>query len=170
MRYQVIATSLLLLVSACTPIKDTSMKKQLLISAKCKGSERRGNDPVPFEGKDLLLDISIANPQNTEVGFPLTYVQKCGPIIKLIDSRTKAEAYLKGNLADNALQKQFTIIRSGQSLLLEWVITSGELEQFGGTHVDVSAEITVKTGIQVGGNLVDFQGSDTLRIVRRTNP
>ena len=141
------------------------MKNHLLaIKANCKG-----NDRCLFDGRDLFLEIRVTNTHKSEVGFPLAYVQKTGPIIKLIDTRTKAETYLRKNLADLDLQEKFTLIQPGQSVVMEWVITSGELEQFG-LPVDLSAEITVKTGIRVDGRQVEFLGTDTVRILSKPNP
>jgi hypothetical protein len=155
-----------MLLSACSQTKDSPMTNQLLtITAKCKG-----NDKCLYEGKDLLLEISIKNEQSAAVGFPLTYRQKTGPSIRLMDTRTKAEAYLKTNLADSDLRSQFTSIAPGQSVLLEWVITNGELEQFLGTDVNVVAEITVQADVQSGGKLANFKGADTIRIVGKKRP
>ncbi len=137
----------------------------LTITAKC-----RGNDPCLFEGQDLFLDIRITNNHRSELGFPLTYLQKTGPVIRLIDTHTKADTYLKTNLADFDLQEKFTLIHPGKAVVVEWIISSDELRQFAGPYVDLSAEITVKTGIQVSGKQVDFRGADTLRIVSKDKP
>jgi len=139
------------------------MSDQILtVSAKCKAT-----DQCLFEGTDLFIDISITNNTKSDVGFPLAYIQNSGPIVKLVDNRTKAESYLKTNLADFELRNKLSVINPGKSLKIEWVITSDELLQFDAKHVDVSAVITVKTLIKVEGEdkLVDFIGSDTLRIV-----
>ncbi|MGA7904709.1 MAG: hypothetical protein WCA06_18930 [Terrimicrobiaceae bacterium] len=142
-------------------IKDISMKNQfLVIKAKCKGSEQ-----AKFEGKDLLLEISITNNQEVEIGFPLEYLQATGPIIRLIDARSRAETYLRTNLADLDLREKFTPVQPGKSVVIEWVISSGELEQFGGPYVDVFAEITAKAEIKMSGKRFDFLGTDTLHIV-----
>lgn len=164
MQYKV-AVSLSLLLSTCTCVKDIAMTNQLLtITAKCRGS-----DPCQFVGKDLFLDISIRNNEKTEIGFPLAFVQKTGPIIRLIDTRTKAETHLHTNPADFALLERFTPVPPGQSVALEWVIMAGELKQFG-EIVDLSAEITLKAKIKVGNRRADFVGADTLRIVGRDKP
>ena len=142
------------------------MTNQLLtISAKC-----RGNDQCLFEGQDMFLDISITNNQKIEIGFPLAYLQETGPIIRLIDTRTKAETYIRTNLGDFDLREKFTLIQPGKSVDLEWVISSYELQQFGGGYVDLSAEITVDAVIQVSGKQVDFSGTDTLRIISKDKP
>ncbi len=142
------------------------MKNQLLtVKAKCKG-----NDQCLFEGQDIFLDIRITNNQDSGIGFPLAFRQKTGPVIRLIDTRTKAETYLKTNLADLGLREKFTLIPAGETVNLEWVITADELRGFGDRFVDVSAEITVKAKIQVKDKLVDFQGTDTLRIVSKDKP
>ena len=137
------------------------MTNQLLnMACKC-----RANDPCLFEGQDMFVDISITNAQDTEVGFPLEYVQRSGPIVRLIDTRTKAVTSLKPNLADPDLKKNIVRIHPGGSVNVEWVITSDEIQQFEGPYVDLSAEFTVMAEVQVRGKPVAFRGSTTLRIV-----
>ena len=115
----------------------------------------------------MFLDISITNNQKVEIGFPLDYLQKTGPIVRLIDTRTKAETHIKTNLADPDLQKKFTLIQPGGTAVLKYVITSSELQQFGGRFVDLFAEITIQAEIQASGKEVDFRDTDTLRIVSK---
>ncbi len=136
------------------------MSNELLnVKAKCQG-----NDACVFEGRDIFLDIQITNTGTTAVGFPLEFLQKVGPVIRLIDTRTKADTYLKTNLADLDLREKYTFIGPGKSVTLEWVITSDELRQFGSRNVDVSAEITLNTEVLVDGKKVDFRSTDTVRI------
>ncbi len=161
--YYYLAFSFLLLLPACTATKDSKMKNQLLvISAKCPG-----NDQCLFEGRDLFLDINIVNNQKMEIEFPLAFCQSGGPIVKLIDTRTKAETFLPTNPADWSLREKFSSIPPGGAAVMKWVITSGELQQFGHRYVDLSAEITVLATIQVNGTKVAFRGSDTMRIVSK---
>lgn len=161
-----VAVGLLVFLSACNLVKDKPMTNELLaITAKC-----RENDQCLFEGQDMFLDISITNNHKSGIGFPLAYLQKTGPIIRLIDTRTKAETNLKTNLADFDLREKFTLIQPGKAVLVEWVISSYELQQFGGDFVDLSAEITVMARIQVSGKQVDFRGTDTLQIVSKDKP
>lgn len=154
------------LLSACSQTKDSPMTNQpLAITVTCKE-----NDRCLYDGKDLLLEVRIRNDQPVAVGFPLAYRQKTGPAIRLIDTRTKAEAYLKTNLADSALRGQLTGIPPSESVVLEWVITSGELEQFPGALVDVSAEVTLQAEVQAAGKLTNFKGADTIHIVGKKRP
>ena len=164
--HHTVVLGLSVMLAACATARDIRMtNQQLTIAAKC-----RANDRCLFEGNDLFLDISISNNENIEIGFPLAYVQKTGPIVRLIDTRTKTETHLKRNLADLDLREKFTMIPPGRSIALEWVITSDELQQFGGRFVDVSAEITLMATIQVSGQRVEFRGTDTLHIVSKDKP
>jgi hypothetical protein len=132
----------------------------LTIAAKCRDTEK-----CIFEGKDLFLDIAIGNFEKRPVGFPLAFLQGAGPVIRLVDMRTKAETYLRRNPADFSLQEQFTEIAPGKAVTLAWVISPSELAGF--VHekkLDVSAEITLKARVQVDGKVVDFEGTHTLRI------
>jgi hypothetical protein len=146
----------------CARVKESPMNNQpLVIKAKC-----RGNEQCLYEGKDIFLDIRIINNEKSEIGFPLEFAKDKGPIIRLIDNRTKADTFLPTHPPDGDLREKFTMIRPGESLTMEWVITGGELEQFGGS-VDVSAEITIMAEILMSGKKIEFRGSDTLRIVSK---
>jgi hypothetical protein len=164
MRYQV-TIALIAPLLACVPDEDsrmtsgTNQNQMLAISANC-----RGNEECLFDGQDLFLDIKITNQHNSAVGFPLAFRQKTGPIIRLIDPRSKRETHLRTNLADLDLQDQFTMIPAGGTAVLEWVITAADLRQFAAEHIDVIVEITVMAKISVNGKPLEFQGIDTLRI------
>ena len=132
----------------------------LLLTATCQGK-----DVCTFDGNDLAIEIRLTNKDSTAIGFPLAYRRKTGPIIKLIDPRTKAETNLKNNLADLDLRSEFTKIAPGESVSLRWVITADEVQQFGSRPLDIIAEITIAAMVQWDGNRGDFRGSVKLRIV-----
>jgi len=140
----------------------------LMISAHCKLNISSDSKLCRFMGEDLFFDITITNTQNSEVGFPLDYLKKTGPIILLRDGKTKGEFYLRTNLADPDLLEKFTVIRPGESVVLESVIKSSEVQQLDGylPAKDLTAEVTVKAKIQMKGELVDFSGVDTLKVMR----
>jgi len=133
---------------------------RLAITATCKE-----NPQCLFKGEDVFMDIKITNTQKVSVEFPFDYIQKTGPTIRLIDTRTKKETYLRKNLADFDLKERFTLIKPGESIILEWVISPYELQQFGLEHVDVIAEITVMASIRTQGETVEFRDTAMLRIV-----
>jgi hypothetical protein len=144
--------------------KDIAMTDQILVvKAAC-----RGNEQCLFDGKEMFLDINITNNRETAIGFPLEYARKKGPIVKLVDTRTKAETFLRPNLADTALMGKFTTIQPGQSVSIEWVITAFELEQFNKSRVDLSAEFTIMVDLLIEDKIVSFKGFDTLRIVSKS--
>jgi hypothetical protein len=122
------------------------------------------NEQCRFDGDDIVLEIIVTNSGARNIGFPLAFVQKRGPIIRLVDRRTKADTYLRSNPADFDLEEQFTEIPPGESVTLEWVITAGEAQTFG-RPVDLSAEVTIMAKIGVGGNIIDFKGGDTVQIL-----
>jgi len=134
----------------------------LTIDVRCKE-----NDQCVFEDKDLFLDITITNSSKEDVGFPLSYLQQSGPIIRLVDVRTSADAYLETNPADQEFLDKFTAIHPGRAVTLEWVIMAHELQQFG-QIVDVRADVTIMAKIRVAGKLVDFKGTASKRITSKT--
>lgn len=101
----------------------------LTLRAECKG---------PPGDNDLFVTLTITNTSATAATFPLEYLQKTGPSVRLTDTRTKAHTYLRTNLAPHALRDKLTRIAPGQSVTLEWLIHPSELQQFG-TPVDLTA-------------------------------
>jgi hypothetical protein len=148
------------------PLEDTAMNHSpLSVTAACRGNER-----CLFKGKDLFLDITVANTGNEEIGFPLAYVSKTGPVIRLVDPHKKADTYLKKNLARLELQEQFTAIPPHKSVTFEWVITSSEIQDFGSHPLDIEAEIIIATRVQNRGKVEDFKGITTIRIREGEGP
>ena len=131
----------------------------LTMEARCQGSNK-----CLFDGQDLPVEIRITNRHLTPVGYPLEFRQKTGPSIRLVDTLTKADAYLKSNLADLALRDKFTEIPPGKYIALKWVIKSGEIEQFVHPFVDLSAEITLLAEVEVDGRRTDAMITDTIHI------
>ena len=158
--------ALFALSATCVRSKNVPMTNpNLTIEAKCRAS-----DPCLFEGRDLTLDVRITNHERVDVGFPLAYVQKTGPTIRLIDTRTKVDTYLPKNLASLDLKDELTTIAPGQSVSLEWVIMAGEVRQFGGRFPHIAAEVTIMVPVQLADQRVDFKGSGTLTIQSKDKP
>lgn len=159
-------------MSFAAQANSCNVKKEIVMSDKVLGFDVkcRGNEQCRFEDEDIFLDIKITNIQKVDVGFPLQFAQDKGPGVKLIDTRTKAESYLSTHLADWDLQDEFTIIKPGESVAMEWVITADELRQFGHKYVDLTAEISVIEKVSVNGKLVEFRGIAPVHIVSKDKP
>lgn len=156
-----LAGGLAALLVACTPVKGLPMSTESIrISAAC-----RDNPRCVFDGRDIFIDIQIANQGQADISLPLSYLKKRGPIVKLTDTRTQRETYTGPNLVDPALQSELVTLRPAQSVSMEWVITEFELHQFDSWHVDLVAEITVQTMAQSEGRAIELRGSDALHIV-----
>jgi hypothetical protein len=154
-------------LSAAPQEKDKRMTNELVtIKTKCKGNEH-----CRYTGHNLFLEISITNSQPVAVGYPLAFCQQSGPSIRLVDPQTKEEAYLKTNLADSDLKEQFTEIPPGKSIVLRWVITSAEIDQFATPLlVDILAEISLYADINLGGKRVETESTDTIHITGHRLP
>ena len=165
MHYKLAAGLIVLLAvciqgDVCSQKRNSKMNNQpFVIKVKC-----RANEQCLFEGKEMFLDIGIINNQNTALEFPLEFVQKNGPIITLIDTRTKAETSLKRNIPNPDLLNKFVTIKPGESVTIEWVITAEELRRFS-EEVDLSAEVKIMAEILINGKKVESSATDTRRIV-----
>ena len=162
MRYQV-NLLLAMLISGCSNnFSNTMSNNFLLISVQCMS-----NTNCHFNGDDIFINIDVKNVHSADIDFPLSYLQKTGPIVKLVDSETNSTSFLKKNLADPSLIKQTTKIKPGQSVIVEWVLTSAELLQFKSGVVDLTAEVTIAAPILLDGETAsfNFEGTGSAKIV-----
>lgn len=140
--------------------RESNMSNQLfVINVKC-----RANEECLFDGKEMFIDIGITNNHDKPLKFPLEYVQRNGPFIKLIDTRTKAETGLKRNIANPDLLSKLVEIKPGESVSIEWVITAEELRRFG-DEVDLTAEVTITAEVLIGDQKTESSASAVRRIV-----
>ncbi|MET3133014.1 hypothetical protein AAKU55_003296 [Oxalobacteraceae bacterium GrIS 1.11] len=124
----------------------------LTITARCKE-----NPNCFFTGKNMPISIAIKNNESHDIDFPLLFVQKKGPSIKLIDTKTNRRVGLNTNLPDNKFRNTFTKIPPGESVSIDWIIYESELKQFGVDRVDLTAEISISTEIIQTGRKDNFK-------------
>jgi hypothetical protein len=123
------------------------------------------NDKCLYEGEDLFIKISIKNNLDKKIGFPLKYIQKKGPYIKLINTYTSVETNLKSSLANWSLKRKFKTIRPGGSVTVDWVIFSNEIKSISGNNVDLTGEISIVAEIKLDRKIFETEGICTLHIV-----
>lgn len=167
--YHKVAVKILLLfaifsqAAACAAAGETEMNGKLLeISVKCK------DDPkCEFKGEDIFLEIFVTNRSNGDVGYPLEFAKERGPSVTLIDTETKHESQLSTHLADWDLKTEFTVIKPGESVKIDWVVTEDELKQFGGKYVDLTLEVSLSDEVRVNNKMVEFSGKGSTRIISK---
>ncbi|CDG83197.1 hypothetical protein [Janthinobacterium agaricidamnosum] len=124
-----------------------------------------------YDGKDILVNILIKNDSTKSVGFPLEFLRKSGPIIKFIDTDTGKNTYGRRGLANPLLKTKFTQIPPGATISMETALHKEQLESFKIKKVDITAEVIIKTRLQIEGatELSEYQGSSTIRIVEKSD-
>ncbi len=165
MRYKIVLIFLLIFTLGFQDKKCDDKKKEKLMNSQLLSVKVncRNNEHCLFTGEDIFLDIRIVNNENTEIGFPLEFVESKGPIIRLVDTRTKKETFIPTHPPDGELLDKFVTIRPNQSVGLEWVVTAGELEQFG-KDVDLVMEVTIMADIRIEDKTVKYIGKSTRRV------
>jgi hypothetical protein len=143
MQYFVALLSTVLLTACLNTHSQIMNDSPISVTVQCTA-----NPDCLFTGDDIPVVVSIKNNQPTSIELPLAYLQKTGPIIKLIDNVSKQEVFLKKNLASTDLRKSLIKIQPGKSVSIDWVLTSSELLQFNNEIVDITAEVTVFTSIK----------------------
>jgi hypothetical protein len=137
----------------------------LTVSVKCRDS----TTCMP-KGRELFIVVSITNDQSEAVGVPLSYLRRVGPAVRVTDARTHSASYRGTSPADPEQKKELTKVEPGATVSFEWVISREELPQTGLGTADVTAEITIKADVEVGGKTVPFVGSDTIRVGKAAQP
>ena len=141
-------------------MNSSSSSSSVILSVK---AACRNNEACLFTGEDMFLDIKISNNADAEVGFPLEFIRSKGPIVRLIDTRTKKETFIPTQPPNGELLEKYTTIAPNQSVNLEWVITAEEITQFG-SDVDLTMEVTIMADVLYKGKKVEFKGTDSRRI------
>ena len=127
----------------------------------------RENPACIYKGEDIKVDIKITNMSSKNVGFPLKYIKKRGPSVRLTDNIIGTNRPLRINLAPYDLLKSFTTIRPGESLSFDTTISSSEIVALREKFVDLGVEIVPAVKIQVGedSKVISFDTVAKLRIV-----
>lgn len=127
-------------------------------------------DNCRYRGDDVLLDVELTNPRGGEVGFPIEFMQRAGPVVRIVDNRSGVESFADRSLADLALLEKFTMIGSGQTAAIRILLGEEDLCQFDEHRVDVTIEVTLLTKILVNGSHLEYRGTATLQIVQEERP
>jgi hypothetical protein len=162
MRFGIVLVCAILL-NACIHTSKKIMTDSLIsVTLTCKD-----NPTCEFNGDKMPIVVSIKNNHSTEIGVPIAFMQKTGPIIKLIDTETERGTNLKVNLASPELLKNLTKIAPGQSAFITWHIAPFELMQFGHEKVDVTAEATISTKVWISSKdeSIDVIASGSTKII-----
>lgn len=151
--------------SARAKVRTQFLEKEMLqISIECIGQI-----DCEYSGNDLPIRIMIKNTSAAKVKFPLKFLQKTGPIIRLINLNTMAETFLRTNPADFKLKESFTVIEPQNVVRIDWVIHKFEVETHGIEKSSLAAEVIITAKIQVDGEITEFQGSSRLHIAKPKN-
>jgi len=139
--------SLVFLFSLFSFVPGSTMAKkpELKISVQCKDQQ------CEFHGEDMWFHIAVHNAGAEPISAPVVFLTKKGPIVRLVDTRTQQETYLKSNLVDSALKTRLKTLKPGDCFEMDWIVTASELKQFNAKEVDLSAEFGISTNVWVGG-------------------
>jgi hypothetical protein len=129
----------------------------LKISATC-----RNNVDCIYNGDNIKIDITIKNIGPDVVGFPLEYIIRRGPKIKLINETNNESRNQRINLAPYDLLKKFKMIFPGASVIFESTIPSSEILIFQQNPVAITAEISASVEIFVGEEFRKYQYNDCI--------
>lgn len=131
--------------------------RNLKISATC-----RNNVDCIYTGDNIKIDITIKNIGPDVVGFPLEYIIRRGPKIKLINETNNESRNQSINLAPYDLLKKFKMIYPGESVIFDATIPSSEILIFQQNPVAITAEVSVSVEIFVGEESQKYQYNDCI--------
>jgi hypothetical protein len=117
----------------------------LEISATC-----HDNAACIYDGDNIKIDITIKNSGPDIIGFPLEYIIRRGPKIKLINETNQESRNQRISLAPYELLKKFKKIYPGESIMFDAIIPSSEILIFQQDPIAVTAEVRASVEIFVG--------------------
>lgn len=117
-----------------------------------------------FDHSDVHFSIIIRNVSDLAIRFPLEFLRQAGPYVTLHDNRSDHTETLPAGMRDEALLANLTVVEPGQTVSIPGSISEAQLEAWGGSSVDVTAEIRLSAPLD---QTLMFRpiGSAMLRIV-----
>ena len=156
----VLFASMLFYCEAATGISTTQAGNGFVMGALCGSTSL-----CMFSNKeDVRFEITIRNTHKEPVQLPLEFMRSVGPRIVLHDNRAQHSRKLSRNMPNAALLSNVTVVAPDQSVSISGLITRHELEEFGGRHLDVTAEVSINAPTDGSSNFRPM-GTATLRIV-----
>lgn len=135
----------ILILSIATQSIAEKGKSKAMITIRIECLE---NENCKYEGKDLPIKIQIYNHFPKEIAFPLKFLKKRGPVVKLTCLNTGKSVFLRSGITDPAWKKELTKVLPGGFVEFGWVLFRDEMEQFG-REVSLAAEFNVETEFEV---------------------
>ncbi|GEM_PF-538657 len=160
MRHQLIIHSAILLSSsAIAETQPMSVNPDFEVSAACAGRSR-----CIFDHENVDFIVTIRNISNAAINFPLEFIQHGGPYIVLHDNRREYSESVPSGMRDEKLLGRLTLLQAGQSVSLPGSISAARLEEWGGSSVDLVAQIKISAPLD---GTFKFRpiGETTLRII-----
>ncbi len=131
-----------------------------IISAACESHR----ECIYNNEREISIVITIKNISSKGFYLPLTFIEKTGPGVELIDLHTKKNMPLRPNLVSWDLKKEMTYISANGSVSFKWVILDVEISSFiVDGSLDISADFSVLT------NVYDSERNDKGEFISSTN-
>lgn len=167
MHYKIVFLFVILLTS-CTEIKDIKANNPFLtIKATCNQGKT-----CYFDDKDLFFTIEIRNNHHQEIGFPLEYIERKAPSIKLINKSENKETDVPTSPANSDLENKLVFIKPNETEKIKSVIPTYIIKNISGSSTEILAEINIfsKITIKEEGMIkkIDFSEIDIMPIIINT--
>lgn len=160
MHHQLILhAAILLSSSASTEIQPMNTNPDFEVSAACSETSR-----CIFDHDDVDFIVTVRNVSNTAIKFPLEFIQHGGPYIILHDNRREYSESVPSGMRDEKLLNNVTLLQPGQSASVPGSISAAQLEEWGGSSVDLTANIKISAPLD-GTFKFRLIGETTLRII-----
>jgi hypothetical protein len=153
--------------SNCYSKEMLMIKKPVAIYAIC-----RENATCIFTGKDMLIDVYIANNSPVSIGIPLEYLRKKGLHGHLIDNETKRKITFGISLTSPELKRMFVNVNPGEHVIVSKMIKAELIQSLRPkmTDMTVNLEVAGLVKLEEGAEPVDLsqevelivQGQDTI--------
>jgi len=134
----ILQAAILLSISASTEVQPVNANPSFEVSATCAGRSR-----CIFDHGNVDFIVIVRNVSDAAIKFPLEFIQHGGPYIVLHDNRREYSESVPSGMRDEKLLNTFILLQAGQSVSVPGSISAARLEEWGGSSVDLTAQIKI---------------------------
>jgi hypothetical protein len=140
-----IGLALSLILASTKPIIEKNMDTSpLKIMVNC-----RDNPSCLFDNNDIVIDLTITNNTDHEIGLPLEYLRKKGLHCFLVDNETNRKITMGISLTPESIRREFVKVGSGESIKVSRKISAELILSIRDKMVDLTANLAVAGLLQL---------------------
>lgn len=144
MHYLTALTCLFLAQAGLSNLGSNTAIQPLIISVRC-----RDNPSCIFEQNDVIVEMTITNATDHEIGLPLEYLRKKGLHCYLTDNESGKMITLNMSLTPASIKRRFVKLNAGESTTISRTIDAGLILSIRKTNINLIVHVGISGVIQM---------------------